>query len=234
MNPVLTARIVGLAYVVIILSAPFAEMFVRGGTVVDGDAAATAANIMAGEQLWRWAGAAEFLVTVCDVIVAILLYVLLKPLGRTVSLLAAVFQLVMVAVSSVKILFHLLPLSLLAAGGTYLTHFTPEQLQDLSYLSIRLHSRAYDISMFLFGAHLVLIGWLILRATFLPRFLGGVLAVAGIFYIANTMIRVVAPDLAGPLYPWILLPGFLGETTLALWLLIRGVNATKWREQAGS
>lgn len=233
-NPVSTARVAGLAYLGIILSAPFSEMFVRDSAVVPDNAAATAANILAHEDLWRLGGAAEFFTASCDVIVAVLLYVLLKPLGRTTSLLAAVFQLVLVALSAVKILFHMLPLNLLKSGATYLTHFTLEQLQDLSYLSLRLHGRAYDISLFFFGVHCVLIGWLISKATFLPRPVGWALVLAGVCYAANVVVRFVAPDVASQLFPWVMLPGFLSETALALWLTLRGVNAEKWRQQAAA
>ncbi len=231
-NPVATARFAGLAYLAIILAAPFSQMIVRNGAVVRGDSAATAANILAGEELWRWAGAAEFLTAACDVIVAILLYELLKPSGRTVSLLAAVFQLVLVAVSAVKILFHMAPLTLLQAGNTFLSNFSTEQLQDLSYLFLRLHGQAYDVMLVFFGVHCVLIGWLIARATYLPRLLGWLMLLSGLCYIANTVVRFVDPQLAPLLYPWVLLPAFVTEIGLTLWLLIRGVNAQKWHAQS--
>lgn len=231
-NPVATARLAGLAYLAIILAAPFSQMIVRNGAVVRGDSAATAANILAGEELWRWAGAAEFLTASCDVIVAILLYELLKPSGRTLSLLAAVFQLILVAVSAVKILFHMAPLTLLQAGDTFLSNFSLEQLQDLSYLMLRFHGQAYDVMLVFFGVHCLLIGWLIARATYLPRLFGWLMLLSGLCYIANTVVRFVEPELAPLLYPWILLPAFVTEIGLTLWLLVRGVNAQKWHAQA--
>lgn len=233
-NPVAKARLAGLAYLTIILAAPFSEMFVRSGAIVRGDAAATAANVLAREQLWRWAGAAEFLTAAGDVFVAILLYEVLKPSGKTMSLLAAVFQLILVALSAVKILFHMAPLSLLKAGATFLTHFSAAQLQDLSYLSLRLHGQAYDVSLVFFGVHCIFVGWLIARATYFPRVIGWMMLVAGACYIANTIARFVAPQIAPLLYPWLFLPGFVGETALMLCLLIGGVNAEKWRAQAAA
>lgn len=231
-NPVAKARLAGLAYVAIILAAPFSEMFARAGAVVSGDSAATAANILAREELWRWAGTAEFLTASCDVVVALLLYEVLKPSGKTTALLAAAFQLVLVAISGVKILFHMAPLSLLKAGDTYLTNFTTGQLQDLSYYFIRLHGQAYDVSLVFFGVHCVLVGWLIARATYLPRLLGGLMVLAGVCWIANTIIRFTEPQLGSLRFPWLVLPAGLIEITLALWLLIGGVNAQKWRAQA--
>jgi hypothetical protein len=231
-NPVATARVAGLAYLVIIISALFSEAVVRGEVIVSSDSAATAANILAREQLWRWGGAAEFLTASCDVIVAILLYELLKPCGRTVSLLGAVFQLVLVAVAAVKILFHMAPLSLLKARDAYLSHFTSDQLQDLSYFSLRLLNQAWDVSLVFFGVHCLLIGWLIARADFLPRFFGWAMMLTGLCYITNTLVRFVEPQLAPLLSPWILLPVLASEFGLTGWLLIRGLNADKWRAQA--
>lgn len=227
------ARTAGLAYLIIFLAAPFAEMIVRGGAIVRGDAAATAANILAHESLWRLAFAAELVNAACDTIVAVLLYELLKPAGATVSLLAAVFRLVLVAVAAVKALLHIAPLHLLS-GGAFMAAFTPEQLQGLSYLALRLHGEAYDVALFFFGVHCVLIGWLVARARFLPRIFGWLLAIAGLCYVFNTLAGALAPEFARTLFPWILLPALPAEGGLTLWLLIRGVNAAKWREQAGA
>lgn len=233
-NPKATARVAGFAYLVIMLLAPFAEMVVRGGAIVRNDAAATAANILAMEQLWRWAFAAELVTVAADTIVAVLLYVLLRPVNRTVALFGAVFQLVMVALQSLKALIHLMPLILLQAGDTFLTHFSVEQLQDLSYLSLRVHNEIYDIMLFLFGIHCVLVGWLIARATFMPRILGWLMALAGACYIFNTFAGVLAPDFSRGLFPWILLPALPAEGGVTLWLLIMGVNVEKWRAQAAA
>ena len=227
------ARIAGLAYLIIFIAAPFAEIFVRSGAIVRGDAAATASNILASVGLWRLGFAAELVNAACDAIVAVLLYELLKPAGRTVSLLAAVFRLVLVAIAAVKTLLHIAPLHLLS-GADFMGGFTPEQLQGLSYLALRLHGEAYDVALFFFGVHCLLIGWLIARATFLPRIFGWLLIVAGLCYLFNTLAGALAPEFARGLFPWILLPALPAEGGLTLWLLIMGVNTDKWREQAAS
>lgn len=232
MYPAAKARIAGLAYLVIIIAATFAEQFVRNAATVSGDAAATAANVLAREELWRWATAADLATATCDIIVALLLYEILKPLGKTVSLLAAVFNLILVAIAAVEILFHMAPLMLLKSEAPYLAQFMPGQLQDLSYLSLRLHGRAYDVSLYFFGIHCVLVGALIARATFLPRILGWLMILVGLCYLGNTLARVLAPELARLLYPWLFLPAIPAEGGLALWLLFRGVNSERWHAQA--
>jgi hypothetical protein len=167
-----------------------------------------------------------------DIIVAVLLYVLLRPVGRTVALLGAAFQLVMAALLCVKALFHLMPLLLLNEGNAFLANFSAEQLQDLSYLSLRLFGDTYDIMLFLFGVHCLLVGWLIARATFMPRILGWLMVLVGLCYLFSTIAGALAPEFRATLYPWILLPALPAEGGLTLWLLIMGVNAEKWRAQA--
>jgi hypothetical protein len=227
------ARVAGFAYLLIFLAAPFAEVYVRGGAIVRGDAAATGANILASEGLWRLAFTAELVNAACDTTVAILLYEILKPAGRTISLLAAVFRLILVAIASVKVLAHIAPLYLLS-GEPYLSAFSTEQLQGLSYLSLRLHGDAYDVALFFFGIHCLLIGWLIMRVTFLPRILGLLMAIVGVCYLVNTVAAALAPEFSRMLFPWILLPALPAEGGLTLWLLIMGVNVEKWRAQAAA
>jgi len=231
MNPGATARIAGGAYLAIMLLAPFAQVFVRGQTIVRGDPAATAANILAAQDLWLYAFVAELFTAAADITVAVLLYVLLRPAGQAVALLASTFQLVMVAIGGVKALFHLAPLILLDQNSPF-ESFSPQQLADLAFLSIRLHGEAYDVMLFLFGVHCLLVGWLIARTTFLPRAFGWLMAIAGVGYIANTLLGALAPEMARALYPWLLLPALPAEGGLALWLIFKGINVERWSAQA--
>jgi len=88
MSPQLYARICGVLYAYILVAGTFAALFVRSKLVVSRDAAATAANIMAGESLFRLGFSAELLHLACDVAVAMLLYALLRPVDRHIALLA--------------------------------------------------------------------------------------------------------------------------------------------------
>lgn len=80
-----------------------------------------------------------------------------------------------------------------------------------------------------FGFYCLLIGYLIFRSTFLPRVLGALMAFAGLGWLT-----FLSPPLANHLSPYILAPGLLGEGSLMLWLLVIGVNAQRWKEQAGA
>ena len=77
-----------------------------------------------------------------------------------------------------------------------------------------------------FGVYCSLIGYLILRSTFLPRILGGLMLFAGLGWLT-----FASPALAKELFPWNLAPGIIGEGALTLWLVVKGVDEERWRQQ---
>jgi len=94
--------------------------------------------------------------------------------------------------------------------------------------SLRWHPLDVDIGMIFFGLYCLLIGVLILRSTFLPRILGVLMALAGLGWLT-----LLSPTLERNLSPLNMAFGILGQVALTLWLLIAGVNAQRWQEQAG-
>ena len=105
------------------------------------DAAATAANILASEQLWRLSFAAMLVMLACDVAVAAIFYVLFKPVNSTLSLIACAFRLVLVAIVGVAILGRYAPLLLLKDAAS--AAFETDQLQALGLLSIKMFERGF-------------------------------------------------------------------------------------------
>ncbi len=229
--PYRQARIAGILYLVIMVCGVFAEGFVRGAIVVSGDAAATARNILASEPLYRLGGTLEFLTLFCDIVVGLILYNLLRPVSPALSLLAVYFRLIFVAVFAMLSLTHFAPL-LLLKGGTALSAFSTAQLQQAALFSLRLHTIGFLVADVFFGIHLILIGVLISWSTFLPRLIGLMLAIAGTCYVLDGLCYFMAPEVRNRLFPVLLLPGFVAEGSLALWLTFRGVNIAKWQAAA--
>jgi Domain of unknown function (DUF4386) len=156
----------------------------------------------------------------------VLFYDLFKPVNRNVSLTAAFFHLVGLAIMAFGSLLQLAPLVVLG-GGQYLSVFKVEQLRALAYSSLELSAHAFETFLVFFGFYCVFIGYLIFRSTFLPRIVGALMALAGLGYVT-----FLWKPLATYLYPYNLAPAALGETSLMLWLLIVGVNVHRWKEQA--
>jgi len=177
-TPRLKARMAGGFYLLTIIAGVFAELFVRGALVVRDDAAATAANILAHEPLYRSGLAADLVMLACYAVVTLLFYELLKPAGRSLSLLAAFFSLLGLAVLAANALNHLAPLVLLG-NSQHPGALETNQLQALALVSLRMHARGYAVSGVFFGFYCALIGWLVFRSGFLPRALGALMALGG-------------------------------------------------------
>ena len=221
------ARITGVVYLLYFLTAVIGEFFLRG-LVVDGDAAATANNILAHQPLFRLGFATGLIATACYIAVTALLYDLFKPVSRSLSLLAAFFSLVGCAILAFASLFQLAPLVVLG-GSQYLSVFKEEQLRALALMFLELNTQANNICVVFFGVYCLLLGYLIFRSVFLPRILGVGMALAGLGWLT-----FLSPPLANHLSPYNLVLGFLAELSLMLWLLVMGVNVQRWKEQANA
>lgn len=213
-------RAAGAMYLAIIALGLFGEAYVRGTLVVPGQALATLQAISAQPGLWRLGVAGDLLMHLLDVPVTVLLYLLLRPAGRNLALLATAFNLVQTAVLATNKLTLVLPLFLLDGTGA-MGAFSPEQQAALLRLGLQAHAHGFAIGLLFFGVTCALRGWLIWRSGLLPRALGVLLLVAGAGYVTNSTALLLWPPLAGTLFPWVLLPALAAETWLALWLLTR-------------
>jgi hypothetical protein len=228
-SPALKARLAGILYLLNVITYGYSYGTVRDKILAVGNAAVTANNILANEMILRLCFASEIVAGVCYIAVTLLLYGLLKPVNKSLSMLAAFFSLVGCTVVAIGSLFIYAPL-LVLGGVEYLKVFKVEQLQALALLSLNLHIVAADICMVFFGCYCIVIGYLIFRSTFMPRIIGVFMVIAGAGYLT-----FLSPPLAQYLFPNVLTPaGALGEFSLMLWLLVFGVNSQRWRQQAGA
>ncbi len=226
------ARIAGAFYLATTILGLFAE-FSRDSLVAHNDPPRTAHNILAAETLYRSSAAADLAASGCYLVVTLLLYHLLVPVNRRLSLLAAVFSVVGIAIGSVALLLQTGALFLLGSES-YLHAFSDAQVQVLSYVSFRMHAQAYDIALFFFGVYCILLGYLIIRSTFLPRAVGVLMILAGIVYIVTTFADIVAPQIGRQIPDAISYLTLLGEGSLTIWLLVFGVDAAKWEQRAAA
>lgn len=165
---------------IIIALGIFAEVFVRERLVVNGDAAATARNILAHEQLYRLGFAAGIIVCLCGLPLTLIFYNFFKLVNRSLAFLEVFFALVTISIESVNLLNHFAPLILLG-GGRYLSVFNAEQLQALAYMPLVLQAVGYNLSLAVFAFDCIITGYLIFTSTFFPRILGVLLAIAGFY-----------------------------------------------------
>lgn len=232
-SPNTYARMGGIAYLFIIIAGFLGEMFVRNSIIVSGDAAATANNLVASPTLWRLGIAGDILMHVCDIIVLLAYIVLFWPVNRKLIILDVMLNLVQTAVLVANKLNLVMPLLLLGKKD-YLASFDAQQLQSLSYMFIRAHSYGFGIGLIFFGFASLVVGYLIRKSGFLPGILGIGMQIAGACYLINSFALILAPTMANSLFPAILLPPFIAELSLSLWLIIKGVNVPVWKEKAAA
>jgi hypothetical protein len=161
---------------------------------------------------------------VCDVALSLIFYVSLRPVHRDIALLAAFFGLVGTAVFATSELFYLAP-SLILGGAGYLKTFRPDQVDTLALLSLKLFTYGGTMFTVFYGMAWVLRGYLIFRSGYLPKFLGVLMTVGGLAFIARNFLLVLAPTHAPGSLLFLMLPGGL---LLPLWLLVRGVDVRSW------
>jgi Domain of unknown function (DUF4386) len=232
-SPQLYARTGGLLYLIIIVVGLFDEAFVRDRIIVSGNATATAANIRSFESLWRFGIAGEYVLLICAVALTLIFYLLLRPISRELALLAVFFNLVSLAVEAAVQLY--LVGALFPLGKTeYLKAFQPEQLYALATLTVKSHGYGFGVALIFFGCVCLIDGYLIFKSGFLPRAIGVLMQIAGLSYLTNSFALILAPTFANQIFPAVLVPAFIGEASLCLWLLVKGVNVQRWKEQASA
>jgi uncharacterized protein DUF4386 len=229
-SPLVYARIAGGLYLINIACGIFGELFVRGHLVVAGDAVATAHNIMASEFLYRCGVAGDLIMHITDVPMTVIFYVLLKPVSKDLSLVAALFGMLQTAILCANKL-NLVTVLLLLGGSNYLKAFDSNQLQSLAQLSLVLHENGFGIGLIFFGISCLVTAYLMFRSGYFPRFLGVLQGIAGLCYLINSFAQLLLPSLQEKLVPAILIPAFIGEFGTCVWLIVKGLNLSKWDER---
>jgi hypothetical protein len=223
-SPRVAARIAGWGYLGIFVLALFANFFVRTRLIDPEDAAATANNILESEALFRSGVAAFTIVFALDLLIAWALYIFFRTVSRDVSLLAAWFRLGYTVLLGVAVVAFFTVLELVNDSG-YAEAFGEQGRDAQVQLFGTAFNAAWLVGLALFGVHLVLLGFLAVRAGFVPRALGILLAVAGVAYVLDTFANVILSnyeDLEDVFLVIVAAPSIVGELWLTLWLLLRG------------
>lgn len=229
-SPRQLARSAGALYLINIVCGAFAIGVVPAMLIVP-DLATTAHNIAAHQLLYRSGLVAHIVVTVTNVVMAVIFYDLFKVVNRRLALLDVFFILVATAIEAAGLLSQFTPLVLLG-HGSYAAALPAAQLQALVHLPGDLSSTNYSIYGVFYGFDIICVAWLVLRSGFLPRAIGALLALDAVTYLAYGFANLLAPGAAAHLVPWIELPPLLGEGSFCLWLLVAGVDAGRWAERA--
>jgi uncharacterized protein DUF4386 len=213
------ARIGGSLYLVIIVAGILGPLLTRELLIVPHDAVATARNIASSPGLWRLGIALDVVAQVCDVPVMLILFLLLSPVNKNLARLALLFNVVQTSTLVAN------QLTLVAAQL-----LSPDQ-PALADVALRAYSYGEPLGLVFFGFTCVLEGYLIRHSGYLPWIIGLLMQIAGVAYVANSFLLLLAPDVASILF---LIPTVVAELSLALWLVVKGVDVPKFQKVSNS
>ena len=218
-SPRQAALVGGLGLLLLAVLAAIANFCVLKTLIVPGDAQTTAQHIAAAQGLFRMAVGAFFAVAILDVVVAWALYIVLRPVNRSLSLLAALFRVVYATMLAVAVNNLLTALQFLG-GGDFLNAFGTDQLRAQMTVLLGAFQSGWDLSMIVFGLHLFILGMLVFQSHKRLRVLGILVIAAGLGYLIDGCGKLLAPDysLTVAMYT------FVGEPLLIFWLLWKGIR----------
>jgi len=221
-----TARMAGFLYLLYILVSIFANVLGRSKLIVLGDAATTARNIIESAWQFRIGFVVDLVAALLFLLTAWALYVLLKQVNENLALLFLLLNLVGVAVWCVSDLF-LITSQLLLSGADFLKVFQADQLQALAMLFLYIYKNGFSgIAQIFFSAWLFPLGYLVFKSGFLPKILGIILMVECFGWLMYPIQFFLFPGNEVLFYLSSAI-GFIGEFSLALWLLIMGAKEQK-------
>jgi hypothetical protein len=224
----MTARIAAILTLLIVVLAPFSMLYIPTTLIVPDDAAATASNITASFGLFRVGMVSDSIIFLVEIVLTVLLYVLIKPVNKTLSMAAAFSRLAMTVIQGVNLLNHFFVLLLLGGAG-YLSVFAPDQIHALVMLFLNAHETMVLIWGLFFSLHLFVFGYLVYKSGYLPKVLGILLLVVASCYVLQDFGTMLFPQYK-VLFTSIGSLAFL-EIAFPLWLLIKGVNLEQWQKR---
>src|SRR5260221_5186624 len=229
MNVQRYARIAGVLFLLSLIAGGFGEAYVPSKLIVSADPTATAANLRNFDFLYRLGFASFLIESLCDTALALILYVLLNPVNKQLSLLAAFFGLMGTATFAFAELFYFAPQLIL--GRTYLNNFTPDQVNSLALLSLKFFGFAGALFTAYYGMGWIVRSYLIFRSSYLPRFLGVLMAIGGIGFVVRDFLLILTPTYAAEVLLMLMFPGGL---IMTIWFLLKGVNVEKWNAKVNA
>ena len=223
LSPRTLGRLAGVLYLIVAISGGFAQMFVRAGTIVPGDAAATAANIRGSEEMFRLGLAADVVNVVAFIGVAILLYAVLSPVHRKLSAAFVIFVAMSATIMGLDLVNQAGAL-MLATDPSFTSSLGAGAADSLAALFLDLHGIGYLVAEVFFGLWLLPLGYVAYRSGYFPRALGIGLMIGAASYAISFALSITAPGFHSDASTLVAMPAALAELSFMAWLLVRGAD----------
>ena len=226
-SPSTLARAIALLFLLTIVLGIIAQVFISERLISFRDPARTAGNILANESLYRTGFTLYMIEMAAQISQTVLLFFLLRPVNRRIATLALVFGLVGCTIKTFSRVFYLAPLFILEQSA--FAAFSADQLPAVSLILLNVNDRGAGVALAFFGIETVLEGWLILRSTFLPRWLGALTMIAGAGWLTW-----LSPTLGYAAFSVVALIALAGSIVTIGWFLVKGVDEERWRALAAT
>ncbi|SDK85294.1 protein of unknown function [Catalinimonas alkaloidigena] len=213
----------GIGYLLIFLSGFFANFFVLESLVVPNDAAATVQALMTHVLQFRLGLLAFVLMVAVDVALAWPLYILLKPMHPRLAQLSSGLRVVNGGLFGVA-LYALFRIAFLTSSASPLA---AEALPDAVMAALASFDQMWLVGLIFFGAHLALLGFLVIRAPYVPTLVGLLLLASSCGYLADSLAHFFLTSYADYEVVFtgiVVLAGVMGELSLTGWLLWAGFH----------
>ncbi len=218
-----TARVAGALYLLNAVTGFFGIMYVPSRLIVDGNASATARNILASEMFFRAGIVSELFCAAEYIFLVWVLYRLLSGVNKTHAWLMVTLALVSIPIMFVNALNEIAALALFH-GSDFLAVFEKQRLDALGMLFLDLHGQGFVVSEILWGPFFFPFGLLVYKSGFLPRILGVLLIAAGFAYLADSLTSLLLPSYADLVNRFAGILYGVGELSTMAWLLIMGAK----------
>ena len=222
-SPLFYARVAGSIYLFAMALGIFSQSYILDRLIVSGNAAATAANILASAGLFRIGIAADTLTFVSDVVIGWAFYELLKPVDRSLALLGAFLRVADGAILAGVTLNGLITLRLLS-GADYLQGLDAHQVQSFARLFVSVRGVGFYIGFVFLGLGSAIFAWLLMKSRYVPKILAAWGVFASLVLALGSLAVILSPWFAAHASLAFMLPMFCYEVPLGLWLLIKGVK----------
>jgi hypothetical protein len=218
-----TARIAGLWYLLMALTGPVGLLYVPSRLIVPRDAVMTAGNIMAHEWLFRIGIASCLICQIAFIFLVLTLHRLLEKVERNLASLMVALVLVSVPMAFLNMLNPMAAL-MLVNDAPFLKAFEPAQLHALAMVFLNLQEYGTMIVQIFWGLWLFPFGVLVYKSGFIPRILGVLLIIACLGYVADSFVFLLFPRYEGIVSSIAAVPEGIGELSMVVWLLVKGVK----------
>ncbi len=217
------ARVAGLLFLTLVLCGVFAEFFVRSTIFVSGDVGATIENIRTSELLFRLGIVSDLIMSIAFFLFSLVLYLIFKKINKFQSLVMLASIMVAVAIYCINTL-HQVAALVLATKPEYFSAFDTDQLNGLAMFFLRMHTNGYFIDQIFYGLYLFPLGYMIFKSGIIPKIIGIMLMLGCIVDLIDVGMYFLFPNHESIFFSNITIPADIGEISLCLWLLIKGVK----------